>query len=347
MNAKCIRMFIDTVHDLILDIGDRWKPKGNINFILLSLLFAMNLVAKTDIHESQLTKITENGWSENNKTLNRKIIDYAKTEMPHILQNLDKPLLSTKKEGEVFSVPKFKLARDDYLMLMAYTKYLEANHRKGEAANIYIKSLEGISNISDTSMIAAIYRMVISNIVTKSIYQAIKENAFTVKDKKHLYERLRKVLILDNTYILDAVRSEKKINSQLINQMKAEKFNDKYLQIYKLEFQKVNSAYWDTLLNAIKKKTLFETKTFEEKKFSKLFFWNSLKLFLLNKKIELYNSLSIPLSQKDYISHARYNAIKTLLVTRPRLYETCQDYLDMVSSNKKLLLKLNPKAKSR
>ena len=291
----------------------------------------------------QLEKVIKNGWTDTNQTLNKAIIKLGEVEIPSIIQKLSKPLSMDANKSNISDIPKFNLTRDNYTQLFAYSKYLEYIGKKDLVLSYYIESLKGIHNIKDNSLLATIFRLVISNIITKSIRYSMEQKKFTNKDKMYLYNELSKLLILDDYYIISTIQSEKTINTQQINMMKSNKNNDKYLAVYKKEFQKINAEYWDILLNATKTDNLSETQKNEEKRLSKLQFWNTLKLFFLNKKMTIYKKIGIPLSKQDYIKHAKYSAIETLLITRSKLYETCQDYLNMIHDNKKLLSTLKEK----
>ena len=316
-----------------------------MKIILFTILLTLNLLAETTIETKitvcQLEKEIKNGWTDTNQTLNKVIIKLGEVEIPSITQKLSKPLSMDANKSNISDIPKFNLTRDDYTQLFAYSKYLAHIGKKEFVLSFYIESLKGIHNIKDTSLIATIFRLVINNIITKSICYSLKQKEFTNKDKMYLHNKLSKLLILDDYYIISAIKSEKTINTQQINMMKSNKNNEKYLEVYKKEFQKINAEYWDILLNATKTDNLSETQKNEEKRLSKLQFWNTLKLFFLNKKMTIYKKIGIPLSKQDYIKHAKYSAIETLLITRPKLYETCQDYLNMIHDNKKLLKRLS------
>ncbi|SFV55050.1 hypothetical protein MNB_SV-8-295 [hydrothermal vent metagenome] len=316
-----------------------------MKIILFSLLLTIGLMAEVattpKITICQQEKVIKNGWTDTNKTLNQAIIKLAKEEIPNIIKKLSKPLSPDANKSDIYNLPKVNLTRDDYIKLFAYSKYLEHIGKKELVLSFYIESLKGVHNIKNTSLLAAIFRLVINNIITNSMRHSLEQKKFTKKDKLYLYNKLSKLLILDNYYIVSAIQSEKKINNQQINMMKSNKDNEKYLEVYKKEFQKINTEYWDVLLNAIKMNNLSEAHKHEEQKLSKLQFWNTLKLFFLDTKITFYKKIGISLSKKDYITYAKYSALKTLLITRPKLYKTCQDYLNMIYNNKKLLKRLS------
>ena len=312
--------------------------------IIFIMLLISNIQANTTQQEiCQFKKVIKNGWSENNQTLNQKIIDLGKVEVPRIIQKLNIPIKADENKSAIIKIPKIELTRNDYIILMSYTKYLEVNNKIPEAIKIYIESFKGLANTTNTSMLSAIFKLAINNVLTKSLEQALKEKVFTSDDKLFLYNKLSKLLILDNYYIIEGIKSEKNINFQLINQMKTDKYNKVYLKTYKQAFHKVNDDYWNTLINATRMNNLFKTQHNEEERLNRLLFWNKTKLFFLAKKLNIYRELSIPIDKEDYIHHAKYSAINTLLITRPKLYETCQNYLNMIDNNKKLLLKLKEK----
>jgi len=288
----------------------------------------------------QFKKVIKNGWSEDNQTLNKKIISLGKSEIPRIMHILNQPLISNKNNDHTLFIPKFGLTRDDYIILMSYTKYLETHHKVNDSINIYIKAFQGLANIHDNTMLSAIYRLAITKLLVKSLEQTLVHHIFHPKETQPLYNKLRKLLIFDTTAIIAGINSEKEIAKKLINQLQENENNEKYLQIYKKEFGKINDNYWDTLINAIKNNTLKGTNKNEDSKLNKLKFWNKIKLYGLNTKMYLYRKLSIAPTKEDYMAHAKYSAIDTFLVTRPKLYETCQDYLNMIENNKKLLQKL-------
>ncbi len=288
----------------------------------------------------QFKKVIKNGWSEDNQTLNQKIIDLGKSEIPRIVHTLNQPLISNKNNDDTISIPKFELTRDDYIMLMSYTKYLEAHHKVNDSISIYVKAFQGLSNIQGNTILSVIYKLAMNQLLVKSLEQTLAYHMFYPKDTQRLYNKLRKLLIFDTTAIIAGINSEKEAAKKLINQIQENEKNKKYIKVYKKEFGKINDNYWDTLIDAIKNNTLKSTKKNEDSKLNILKLWNNIKLYSLNTKMYLYRKLSIPLTKEDYIAHAKYSAIDTLLVTRPKLYETCQDYLNMIENNKKLLQKL-------
>lgn len=54
----------------------------------------------------QFKNIIKNGWSEDNQTLNKKIISLGKSEIPRIVANLKQPIKPDENKSSIPPFPK-------------------------------------------------------------------------------------------------------------------------------------------------------------------------------------------------------------------------------------------------
>ena len=110
--------------------------------LLLLLTFGIwadfKLDVPNDVNVSQLENIVNNGWNDSNITLNTWIISNVERVMPEILEKVKKPVLKVEStDDNLFPGPKLLLAKDDVLLIVAYTKYLERHNKLEEAMKNY------------------------------------------------------------------------------------------------------------------------------------------------------------------------------------------------------------------
>ncbi len=176
-------------------------------FLLLSLgvCASFKLDVPKSIDVSELEAIVKNGWNEDNKTLNNLIVSNVERMMPIILEKIKKPVLKgiiTEKDS--FPISRILLSRDDYSLLFAYCKYLEFNNEIDRALNLYIKSLVGLNNMEEKTMLSAIFHLVIEGMIVDNL----KRNTMVMS--KLEYAKLEKILILNTDILRDALREEQK-----------------------------------------------------------------------------------------------------------------------------------------
>jgi len=107
----------------------------NYKKVLLSLLFistlnsyAEDVKISEEIISKHIMDVIKDGWSDKNATLNRELISNAKGDMDETLRQLKTPITIDKRGSK-----SIILKPNKYRQLIAYIKFLEANHHKKEA----------------------------------------------------------------------------------------------------------------------------------------------------------------------------------------------------------------------
>ena len=182
-----------------------------MKIVKLFLLLCLGVWAdfKLDIPKTidvtQLENIVKNGWNEDNKTLNDLIVSNAERLMPEILEKIKKPVLKgVVTKEDISPIPKILLNRDDYSLIFAYCKYLEFNNEIDRALNLYMKSLIGLNNIEDKTMLSMVFHLVVEEMIIDNL----KRNT-TVMSKLE-YEKLEKILILNTDILRNTLIEEQK-----------------------------------------------------------------------------------------------------------------------------------------
>jgi len=187
--------------------------------LLLLLTFGLwadfKLDVSNDVNVSQLENIVNNGWNDSNLTLNKWIVSNAERVMPEILEKIKKPVLEVEStDDNLFPTPKLLLGKDDVLLIVAYTKYLETHNKLEEAMKINVEILKGLKNIKDKSMLSLILRMLYENTVVDSVEQYIdKLDIGKVKSKKS-YENINTLLTQTPEGFFAAMELEKSFLSK-------------------------------------------------------------------------------------------------------------------------------------
>jgi hypothetical protein len=174
-------------------------------FLLLSfVLWAdFKLDVPNDINVSLLENIVKNGWNDSNKTLNNFIISNTERVIPEILEKLKKPVLvGVATKEDLSPLPRILLTRDDYIWIFAYVKYLEFNNEIDVALNLYLKSLMGLNNMEDKTMLSMIYHLAIEELIVDNL----KSNIHLIS--KLQYEEIEKMLILNTDILRDALMKD-------------------------------------------------------------------------------------------------------------------------------------------
>lgn len=232
-----------------------------IKILLLGLLLlGTNLNANENSIVDTLSKIVKNGWSEDNKTLNQKIISYYEKNKPKILKYIKEPLKESKKLDRygMAQLPKILLTRQDYLYILAYTKYLEKEGRFDESLRINIEILRGLHNIKENSTLSVVFHMIIEGLVRDSLFEFIKDNKNFKIDKKQ-YDEIQHNLILDKTYLTNAVKNEKRVLEivfkyflkDMIDTKKYGKKSVVYVSIISKEIKNKEDLVFKKIFNAI------------------------------------------------------------------------------------------------
>jgi len=320
-----------------------------MKIILLNLVFTLFLLGEANlINTCQLKKIIKNGWTDSNQTLNHTIIQLGNTQIPSILKKLDKPLIIDTNTTNIDNIPKFNLSRDDYIKLFAYSKYLEYKKKEKDILTFYIESIKGLHTVEDYSLISLIYKIVINKIIIKSLHKSIDDNFFTLNSKQFLKNKLSSLLILNDTVILKTVEHEKKVFFYYAQQITLEKspslFNQKLYSYFMQYYLSAGNQMFDGLIKDIQTNTLQEKEKIIKNKLAKHNVLNKkISMWILEKKLKLYNFLSLNNNTEDYKKLAHYMVDNLILIETPALSRTYKDYINMVESNKKILQRLNNK----
>ena len=162
-----------------------------------------------DVSCTSLKNVVEHGWSDKNATLNDFIIGSGTHgSIPKILTHIEKPLIyEDDKEIPDFKMPKIQIGKTKYIQLFSYVKYLEHEGRDEEAYKIYLESLKGLNSISSEQFMSVIFRIVNEKTIVQSLKEWAKHKTFS----KEFVDELSHLLLVDNQYLLDVVKSEKKL----------------------------------------------------------------------------------------------------------------------------------------
>ncbi|GEM_PF-3125508 len=327
-----------------------------MKIIKLFLLFSFVLWAeyKLDIPQnidvSQLKNIVKNGWNDSNKTLNDLIVSNAQRVMPEIQEKIKNPFQKTErtKENSV-PVPKINLRREDYLFIVAYTKYLEFNDNIDTSLALNINMLKGVKNIEDTSMLRVIFSLVVEQTVRAGLSQLLSTHK-ELKNKSLLFEQLPNLLTLDTSAFFIAMEGERDF---LLNMNLYKDSKEKYLakqvgKNYKFLMKDVQhyvelyqNDFYNKMFDAMKKETpeamnIYEKEMNEMKK-EHMNNINSIRFFASSLWIKIKSLLGIEI--KDFGYFSQYLAYTLVYVATPKINEIYLDYLQHIQKNKLFLEK--------
>lgn len=198
-----------------------------MKIITLFLLFTLCILAD-DIRAEQFQPIIENGWNENNKTLNQYIIKQGAKVLPKTLNQIDTPVIEKK---DIENMPKILLSRTDYLLMFSYMKYLESRGDTNKSIEIHLKSLKGLSNIKRYSFLSVFYKNIIEKIIIDSLNQTIKTQNITPQQLIKIKEYANKYLTKDDKIVFNTFEHELDIS---------DKFFEKNLKLCKTNEEKAN-----------------------------------------------------------------------------------------------------------
>ncbi len=233
-------------------------------FLLFSLIIwaEFKLDIPQDINVSQLENIVKNGWNESNKTLNDLIVSNVERVMPEILEKLEKPVLKgAVTEKDTSPLLRILLTRDDYILIFSYGKYLEFNNETDIALNLYLKSLRGLNNIEDKTMLSTIFHLVIEALIVDNLKKNIKISS------KLEYEEVHKILILNTNILRDALKKDQQNMIEILTLTSGlpkeiltliRKYNAGYTKAYMKIKNKEELLKFEKIFNKDKKK--IETK---------------------------------------------------------------------------------------
>jgi hypothetical protein len=310
--------------------------------ILLMMLLVSSIHAKiTQKDLCQFQKVIQNGWSEDNRTLNQKIINLGNTEVARIIEKLKYPLKSDENSTSIPPFPQVLINRDDYVKLFAYSKYLESQNKTTELLSIYIKAYQGIYNIEMSSFFPYVFLIALNLEINKSFDSSLRHHIFTKKEKRLLYEKLSSILILNTDKLIETTKAEKNITLYFINnssKVDGDYAIDKqHLKIFKKLWRKLANKYYSKFISAIKSNTI--EKFIEEKKNNResISISTHLQMKLLKLKLKLYNKLSITINKKDYITLSTYTINQDLHMHTKSIDTTIRNYFKLIQENLKLL----------
>ncbi|MCF6245276.1 MAG: hypothetical protein L3J43_09595 [Sulfurovum sp.] len=312
--------------------------------IILTILLISNIVAQTTQHDIyQFKKVIKNGWSEHNQTLNQKIIDLGKVEIPWIIENLEHPLKPDANKSNIPPFPKFILHRDDYTKLCSYSKYLESQNKVTDVIQIYTRAYRGLNNIRMSSYIPLITLIAFNIDINKSLDSSLRYHIFTKEEKMILYKKLSSILILDTNKLIETIEAEKNITLYFVKISKVDGdyiVDKQHLPIFKKLWKEAVNRYYPAFISAIENNTI--EKFIEEKKRKRklISLATHLSMKLLKLKLKLYNNLSIKIDNEDYIALSKYRINKDLSMNTTAIDNTTRDYFKMIENNKKLLKRL-------
>lgn len=330
-----------------------------MKIIKLFLLLPFGLWAefKLDIPNtidvSQLENIVNNGWNDSNITLNDFIVTNVERVMPEILKKIEKPVLKGLITlEEPYPVSNLILAKDDYLLMVSYIKYLEYNQKSDEAKSLYINLFEGLSHIDDKSFLAMLARMVNEEIVTNGLLEGLRKNHYSDTMKRDLRVNLKPVLLKDYEIYYLAVEYERESVLKIVKRGLLKKSRDdtvgytKFMtEVYK-SFEKNLNTYFDKMIFSIKKSMKDNNKKalddfslyIKDVKEKHMSFNNQVKLYFFSIILKIKNILGIGNSSKGFVS--AFMGKTNALVAVPKLPSSSLDYVDLVKKNTQLLIEL-------
>ena len=316
-----------------------------LNFISIIILYGQTT---HNVTTCQLRKVIKNGWNDSNETLNTAIILLGEIQIPKIVKKLDTPLIVDTNTSNIDKIPKLNLSRAEYIKLFAYSKYLEKVKNERDVLSFYIRSVQGLHDTNDSSIISIIYKIALNDIIIKSLNKSIDDDFFTSDSKQLLKDKLSSSLILDNTIILDTVEHERKVFLYYAKQITLEKspslFNKKLYTYFIKYYLSSGDKMYDAIIKAIQTNTLDEKEKIIKKKLAKhRTLRKRFSMWVLETKLKFYNFLSLKNDTEDYKKLAHYMVDDLVLIETPALSQTYKDYINMVESNKKILQRLNNK----
>ncbi len=330
-----------------------------MRIIKLFLLFTFALWADfkldipNDINTSLLKNIVENGWDESNVTLNNFIIKNIERVMPEIREKIKKPILKVKPtEDEPFPISKIILVKDDYLLIVAYIKYLENEGKFNEAKNLYLEMLKGFNNIQDLTMLNVIFRMVEEGIITDGLLHAVEKNYYSKTMKIELKNSIEKLVLLDVNQYFIAIEKEKDfiLEASKLSFFRTEKqdtleYKKLITEVYKNLEDNIN-LYFSKMMIAIKI-LMKEKKSKALDKFSKymsqekedhMSFKNKVMFGIVGFIVKIKNMIGI--GNESYGFMSKFMGKTLALVAMPKINSTYLEYAELIEKNKKLLKQL-------
>ena len=312
--------------------------------IILTILMLTSINAKIEIPEDvscdALKNIVEHGWSDNNATLNAFILKSATRAIPKTLTHIEKPLVYEDDEKiPDYKIPKIQIGKTKYIQLFSYVKYLEHEGRDEEAYKIYLESLKGLNNISSEQFISVMFRMANEKVIVQSLQEWSKHKTFS----KEFIDKLSHLLLVDNQYLLDVVKSEKKLmikNFEKHFSKKVQNKDDEKLMKKTLYFtKKYIEEDYQLQVKAINSNSFQELQLFREKERNK---YNSFsmgaKSIVMGVKAKIYAFIGLE-NRYNFIAH--YIAKRNTIATTPKIIQTCKEYLEQVEENRKFLKRLS------
>ncbi|HIP28498.1 MAG TPA: hypothetical protein EYG82_04920 [Sulfurovum sp.] len=321
--------------------------------LLLLLTFGLwadfKLDIPNDVNVSKLENIVKNGWDDSNVTLNNWIISNAERVMPEILEKIKKPILKVEPTNDnLFSTPKLLLGKDDILLIVAYTKYLEKYNKQEESMKINVEILKGLNTAEDKYMLSIIIRIVFEGIVVDGIEQYIHSSDITKLKNRKSYENINMLLTQTSEGFFVAMKEEqgffpkvskliekggtKKDCKDAFETMELEEVGGDCNDLMKDVAKKLtlyNDNLYKRMFIAMKKATPEAMKSFEDKikleRKQLMGVVSNVKFFVSGVLVKIKSLLGIEIKDFGYVSERM--ACQLFYVATPKINQTYLDYL--------------------
>ena len=325
---------------------------------LMVLLFVSNRILwgefildiPKNITTYQLEHIVRNGWSEENRTLNRLIVEHAEKVMPELTKRISRPYIKGKTTLEnPFQVPTILLRKEDYQFIIAYTKYLESKGSVDTSLKMYTAILRGLKHTKDDSLLYVIYTLVAEGIVREGVDQLLKTDIDFSKHS-HYLEQIEHLLTKDTSAFFEAMEREKKALSiawsqDLYRKFVVEKYHTDYSNLMKdisKKIEKYNYFLYKEMFKAMKKETPEAIKTY-----AKQIRWKQKMLESFQSRIRFYLSAlwvniksSLGMEVEDFGYMSQYLAQTLVCVATPKIEAIYTEYLEHIQKNKQFIANL-------
>lgn len=163
-------------------------------------------------------------WSKAKKPLQNLLKNDGKAYIEAFLKVAKKPY---EPPIDIDDVPHLILTKDHYTYAIAYIKYLESLRGNDKSIDIYDISLNGLHTVTPlkkTTLLGLLYRVVIENMINKSIFHALDSSIYTEINKKRLSKIIQNTTILNTEIMYYALENERKSVMYILTQGYIEHF---------------------------------------------------------------------------------------------------------------------------
>ncbi len=335
-----------------------------MKIIKLLLLFTFTLWSNSilldKIPSSRLKAIIQNGWNDSNQTLNHIIIGYAEKNHENIMTYISHPLTIVKPtEKDPLPNPILNYTRKHALLIVSYIKYLEYSGDKEKAKILYSKLLRGLSEMDvSTSYLGIIFRIVIENIVTGGLSQALESNIYDESEKIFLKNMLYRYLLLDTKIFFYILNNQKDLYRKYFKEViikvpdnhdKYQELREKYEKAFYLSLDKYINLYYGKQVQSFEK--IIELKSINpSKKLAVYLDIESKKNYaLLSDKLGLKEVNASNIDNMDmamlmlnvYVYSPEWLAKMLVLLSMPHLGALELDFVLQIDKNVQLLKMLD------